>query len=516
MSVFPLALLLRMSSTCTSISSFRVGVETWIGWAARAIDVQMSFTGLDRLLASIAYRHVIVLAGDFNSKLQPQEGIIGQAVGSAKRTPDAELQSILVTHQLTCLNTWGRADSYTCSGPSGATSVIDFVIIRLAQADGAARAVKHLYQNPFSGVQSEQHIPLLASIPGIWQCWSQTTSSRHVQLDVDKFATDVACNSVRYQSYLQLVQREIKSLPIDELDLDLAVAKASCSMYMQESKSKSCSIIMADQVLRGWRLWKTLQSLRYRGLHDLFRAWVLVKRLLQHRRYHRAARRHRRRKQLVSFVQASAVAAEQGNQRELHRIIRMLAPKQKRQRLHLRDSNGFLLCGDDEDEAVRAHMTNLYVDEHAQELELQRCSHIPFTETDLRGSLANLPAHKATPAVCAKSIFVKFAASVIAPELYARIRRAWEGSIPLIPSSWRSSWVHWLHKPHKDASNMMDGGEFRCKTLLENLCSNVWKEVRAKMLTHSCRVSLNTLTAEAEEQGRRLQGHIRTSHMFFF
>ena len=158
--------------------------------------------------------------------------------------------------------------------------------------------------------------------------------------------------------------------------------------------------------------------------------------------------------QMDGYIRATAVAAAQGNQRELHKIIRQLAAKQKKQRLQLRGTNGFLLSEEDEAHAVLTHMQNLFVDTDATSLVQTTCRQMPFEEADLLDAMARLPAHKATPACCAKSMFVKHSARILAPELYRRLSQKWVDNIPEIPCSWRSSWVVWLPKPHKDTSKM--------------------------------------------------------------
>ena len=252
------------------------GLERAGGGSEHRADV---WHRLDQLLASISFRHIIVLAGDFNSKLSPCSGHVGPAVGQASRESEHELLSLLVTHQLTCLNTRGRQSSYTCMGPSGATSVIDHVIIRLGQADERARAVKHLYQHPFTGQHHTYHVPLLATIPLLWQCWSKSKKMESCELDTDRFLTDVACQNNRYRLFLRQVQLEIDKLANDELDLDIAVAKAAISLYSSESCTAKISTILRHQVIRGWELWKQLQRIKSRTLLCLFNAWVLVRTL---------------------------------------------------------------------------------------------------------------------------------------------------------------------------------------------------------------------------------------------
>ena len=431
----------------------RGGQEEADGPRDRRADV---WHRLDLLLASFAFRHVIVLAGDFNSKLRPSAGYVGQAVGTAGRETEEELQQILVTHQLSCLNTWCKMSSYSCMGPTGSKSVIDFIAIRLGQADGDAKAVQHLYRHPFSGQHVAHHVPLVASVPLLWRCWAHAQTNASGQVDVQQFLLDVACKAPRYDLYLNQVRLEIHKLDEKDLDLDKAVRRAAILVYPLPASPARVASNYVDKtaVQQGWRLWRQLQGLTQRSLTCLFRAWRLINQLSRQRRHHRAARRQRRRNQLLSFVSESAAAAARGDQRALHKLIRQLAPKQKRHRMQIRGRHGYVLSEADEIAEVQQHMYSLYVDAEAPPLVVPLCSRLPFQEVDILQAIKNLPTHKATPSNCAKSAFVKHTANILAPELHKRMSESWVDKTPVIPTSWKSSWLCWLPKPHKDLTKM--------------------------------------------------------------
>ena len=153
-------------------------------------------------------------------------------------------------------------------------------------------------------------------------------------------------------------------------------------------------------------------------------------------------------------MQQASEAAKLGDQRALHKVIRLLAPKQTRVKLQLRNSSGYLMSDDEEALHIRQHMESLYVDKGAENLEDMYCSSLPFSEYDLYKSLGDLPARKASPPGFSESAFVKHASSIIAPILYGRLKINWENSQAVIPSKWRLSWLCWIPKPYKNHAHM--------------------------------------------------------------
>ena len=283
--------------------------------------------------------------------------------------------------------------------------------------------------------------------------------NQQIGFDREKFLKDVATGSPNYANFLQTVQHEALKLPMHDLDVDRAVRKAAILHYGVKASprtSSSCKIedAMRPHVFLGWKLWKQLQLLGTHTLKDLFRGWYLAVALSKHRLRHRQSHRLHKRRQMNEYIALSATAADTGNQRELHKIIRALATKQVAVKMQLRRQDGLIMSHSEEVIAVKDHMQMTFVDCDAMSLELSGCNIVPFSESELLYRLQLLPTHKATPKIHAESAFVKFSASVLAPILYDKIQRSWTGSIPAIPESWRTSWLTWLPKPHKNHATL--------------------------------------------------------------
>ena len=410
---------------------------------------------LDQLLHSFSQRHAVLIMGDLNAKLAPLGGLVGHAVGPSSRLPDDELMAIISGHRLVCLNTWLSPTHYTCTGPKGSRSVIDYIMIRQQHVDCQAKMVCPLTEHPLAGINPACHVPLQASISSFCQNWVSSTK-KAAKLDVDKFAHDVATHAHDYGVFLCSIQKSLALLPKDDLDVDKIILQVASRMYPAPTSSPPTWSLdpMRSYVQSGWMLWKRLRRLNGSSLWHLFSGWLLVTRLERHKKTHRHAHRRLRRSKLEEYISRTAVAAKNGDQRELHKLIRQLAPRHARIRMQLRGTHGFILSQEDESALIREHMTNQFVDPHAESLMLSTCKHLPFTEMELYDALMHLPARKATPFSCADSIFIKFSAAVIASDLFSRLRSSWENAYAAIPQTWRCSWITWIPKPLKDHTKM--------------------------------------------------------------
>ena len=151
------------------------------------------WTKLDALLRTFPVRSSVILAGDLNSNLCSSGTCVGHSVlhNAAKPAVLEERQwltGMLVSHQLTALNSWSKK-AYTYNHPSG-SSQIDWILVRAPLADRRAKRCTPS-EAPVAGWRSSGHKVLLASIPLNWRPWrlsrqqartrSVASSGRHCQ-----------------------------------------------------------------------------------------------------------------------------------------------------------------------------------------------------------------------------------------------------------------------------------------------------------------------------------------------
>ena len=122
-------------------------------------------------LHSLAQRHGLVLAGDFNCCLTAGYPITGtnvftrggrQVLGTQHRDR-ATFNQIAMQHGLVALNCWDASLGPTSSNPIGAVSRIDFVFLRQKFVDARSRRAVLLPEAPFAHDLGAHHTPLLCT-----------------------------------------------------------------------------------------------------------------------------------------------------------------------------------------------------------------------------------------------------------------------------------------------------------------------------------------------------------------
>ena len=437
------------------------------------------------LLGLVPYRNCLLVAGDFNASLSSSSSLVGPAVQPlSKHATDETLQSIIEAYQLCCLNTWQSRWNYSCQGPQGSRTVIDYVMIRNIHADASARQVKYLYESCLFSGPLARHIPFIGTVPRLWRCWKGVSKSSSM-CNVEKFLHDASITAPTYLAFLQEVRETVcqakSASEINNLVLSLAqrfypAAKTSPNKFL-DSKLRGL-------VHQGWALRRQLRSVQGTGIRAVLLSWFYLSRILKHRRFHRRDHRLHKQQCLEQLIQEAALASAQGRQRDLHSVIRKLSPKIRRKNMSLRGPKGQLLTPDEENLAIREHMLASFHDSQAGSLEPRMLHELPFSEIDLRQMLSNTPARKAAPVRSCPSAFIKKAAEVIAPRLYTLLGREWKSTYALVPPDWRTSWLCWIPKPGKPLTSMND---FRGISLQDVVGKAVLKSVtlHARSQCHS-------------------------------
>ena len=89
---------------------------------------------LDCCIHRIPNREILILGGDLNVQTQPSPPHVGHGTGrlSKDRAPDAfDLSQLLELHDLTALNTWGKAGELACTFTFGDHKAqLDYIITR--------------------------------------------------------------------------------------------------------------------------------------------------------------------------------------------------------------------------------------------------------------------------------------------------------------------------------------------------------------------------------------------------
>ena len=121
---------------------------------------------LDAVLQALPSRHVLCVAGDFNTDLLQDPPLVGTTYmhkGKVRTAAQDQplFQNLLRTHGLHALNTWSNQGTYV--DPHGPTSRVDFLLTRTLQAAGHRVAAQP--QMRFASWRAgARHLPLLGLI----------------------------------------------------------------------------------------------------------------------------------------------------------------------------------------------------------------------------------------------------------------------------------------------------------------------------------------------------------------
>ena len=411
---------------------------------------------LDDVLSMVPKRNILLLSGDFNARVSSMGSLVGACVGrtcASGSPPDPELMAILEKHQLCALNTWAATTELSSVGVGGFGNIVDFITIRLANADARAKSVVYDRSCPLLFGLQTYHVPLRTTVSLHWKCWRHTPKPSVPKLDIAAFMSDVASGSDKYVAYLRELEFSLKNASLESVDE--VMTSVCCKYYAKSPRKSSQSVnVMEGSVRATWSLWRELLGQKRRDLRGLFKCWYLSSCLLKRQRLHRRERRQAKRVRLEAAIDQAKKAVDTGNQRALHGVIRRLSPKQPLIKLQLRGPSGELLSPEDEQIQVKQYMTAQFMAQNVSGVHPLLCETVPFTEMELIQSLKRLPTYKAVPSHCVPSAMVKHSADVLGPFLYHKCVDDWQAQVACIPKMWRSSWLCWIPKPGKSHTSM--------------------------------------------------------------
>ena len=130
-----------------------------------------------------------------------------------------------------------------------------------------------------------------------------------------------------------------------------------------------------------------------RNLRTTFQAWFHAHRRTLARKQMNLVSTNARKQRIQQIYQAADEAEQAKDHFRMLQAIRKLAPKQRFQRIQVRSQTGDLLTPEQEADEIQSWFANLY---KGQSLTSETQHTLwPFTSTELRIGLAQLPLHKA-------------------------------------------------------------------------------------------------------------------------
>ena len=358
---------------------------------------------LGKLLHDLPVRNLLLMGMDLNSGIKPLPGLIGRGVMHTTRHADTELEAMLQVHHLVLLNTWSQASPVRCHTffNNGNRTQLDFIMTRRLTTDAIARLSRPMLLDLTPWRQGPKHRPVQASVPWVagWTKVKRPTSER--RCDVRLLRQAAAQHGSEAQALQHLFKSAIACSP-DPPSLDAVnqhILKQCTVLYPSKPKAsarpgetpkvRSC---IADM----WRQHHLLKSYGAKlGRNNIHQAWRQHSEFKAGVRSLQKASRQARRDRLECLIQQAEQAAQKHCQSELYRVINIIAPKKRYDKVRIRSPEGQVLSQKQEFEAIYKYFSQAF--SRQDSYAAVPLPVLDFTQAEIREAIMQLKNNKAVP-----------------------------------------------------------------------------------------------------------------------
>ena len=417
---------------------------------------------LSQTLHQTSARSLLLVMGDFNLTCKGPSKHVGS--GTPKKphlaTDWDELESILIAHHLVAINTFGKAPGYTFKFNT-VQSQLDYILMRLSQADKVSRQARPLLNFPLSAHNEEtsaKHLPVSATIDRKW-LRHMSFAKTQPGIDVAQLAQAVqSLDSPSVQSLRRRVQQwvdkvDLETISIDTFhqELDVAMQEATQALFSKQPISSTKPWQDEVQVSRAKTMWTLFRKMRQQPFtaKGIFVAWRCWAKFTEKHREHKQRSRQLRICKHRAILRDAQMAASRHDTWELYRIVRRLAPKQPSTKFQIHDK-GRLLQPQEELALFSKHYTDLYKDEQACVSQSRVLSgSFSLSVPQMTFYLQHIPLRKAVSAKSAPGASYRACADILAPAMVQVLCIAWTPYEIAIPQRWSDAQLILLCKPNK-------------------------------------------------------------------
>ncbi|OLP78151.1 hypothetical protein AK812_SmicGene41706 [Symbiodinium microadriaticum] len=418
------------------------------------------WTTLRKLIRGLPSRHVVVVAGDFNTPVKSVNSRVGARADILSSTPPAdqgELLDLIHDCDLLHLNSWTRFAKHTFRNGDHA-SLIDHIFVRHSLGDTISRRAGPISWQLFPWRSGGRHSPVCASIqvPHISALFKRSGPKLRV---LDKVTLAQACRNDadpriwalrdRVSAWLHAHQDatvEAVNAELHSTALDLFPGKLQHGRIVPWQSEQ---VGMAVRTM--WAAYRTWRSTAKACSKHIWRAWAAYSKFCK---AHRAFRRSTRQAKTAWFknqVEVMEASARKGDTRALFQLAARFGPKQKRRKLQLRSEDGGILSHAEQADVLHQFYKNLYCteapDTHAQILDslmnstLPACPFACLSLDTIPQALQHLSPHKAAPSHLAHTSVWIACSDVVSPWLTRFLQTTQQ-----IPQLWKDTWLSLLPK----------------------------------------------------------------------
>ena len=364
------------------------------------------WTQLGVLLQGLPARNLLALCADMNTHCRPLAGHIGRGVLRTTRTPDVEFEELIRDQGLVLLNTWSRAAESACGTfrNGSVTTQIDFIATRKKHADALARTAQPMALDLAPWRLGPKHHAVTATLPWVpgWKLAPKVAKPLRFSLKTLRHC--VQQHTAEAQELQQLLVAEIEGLlasdacSFQELNRRML---PHCQRLFPCNRKTPPSTLQSPAVKQAIEhVWSVYRSHTPHTRMPAFqRAAALAQRqadLRQAGRALRAAGQHRRRQWLEEQISAAETAASRNDLGSVYRVINLIDPKRKREKVRIRSQQGHLLSVEQEFHEIHHYFQRAFSASQAY--------HIPesdvllsFTEAEICEAVRQLQPGKAVP-----------------------------------------------------------------------------------------------------------------------
>ena len=425
------------------------------------------WTAINELLCTLPQRNNLLCAGDFNCGLVAQPPWVGTSTfkwegkqHSGPRCADQDhFQTLLKTHGLTALNTWGASGPTYIHGSHA--SRIDHFLIRLLACDGVAKQVQFLPSAAFVPHNHTHHIPMLCTIRQkhmAYQKHDGVTSCTFAQRNQCRIAglQDTSTWHQLRQQVIHSLHDDLQALTPDEVITTVHQRVSTAFHTFFPGKHPTACRIDHSQVHRHiedkWfhkRQLRQHEASNTKGLQILFRAWYHRSRYQTLQREQQRAARQAKKHQFHQLCHEVAEAARHHDTHSMFLIINKYSPKKPLARTRLRGPDGSIA-----DQFMAHSMTVSFVKQmwqgpHRLPVYSEAAPGVPFALDELVAAVGKLHPNKSVAQPFLPGVVWKSAPMDVALFLFQLLNHWWSHSPPTIPQNWKDSWLFFLPKPGK-------------------------------------------------------------------
>ena len=331
---------------------------------------------LDHTLLTTPQRHHVLICGDFNATLHAEPPVAGPSVVSTAGGHDSDLQALMQKHSMCAVNTWHASPSGTYFSSAGCTQ-IDYIFTRQSSASLQAKYAYPDHGFPVGGDRLSGHYPLRASLPLRSFCRSPPQDSQPAAAPINLPALQEAVHSATPKACAMQIRVARRLQQVDVTNLVSAHKQINCILLEEAAaafprQAPTDLRVSAQPEFRVsarsvWHLYHELKRPRVCTAPEIFAKWRLAVQFARASRLLKQQSRHLKRQFYETQVMQAEQAAQRGDQRSLHLIVKRLSPKQRNLACRLRGEDGHLLSSQEEMQHILAYSSKTFsakLDDH--------------------------------------------------------------------------------------------------------------------------------------------------------